>query len=52
MSHGGGAVGWSVRLACGRLGVRISAATVVKTGSDSSTAKCSATGVSVTRPRR
>ena len=36
---GGGAVGESVRLGSGRLCDRIPAATVVKTGSDSSTAK-------------
>ena len=47
---GGVAVGWSIRLACGRLGVRIPAAT--KTSSDSSNAKCLAPGVSVTGPRR
>ena len=54
MDRYGGAVCLSVRLACGSLGVRIPAATVLsrKTDSDSSTAKCSATAVSVTGPRR
>ena len=49
----GGAVGQIVRLACGRFGVRIPAATDLsrKTGSDSSTAKRSGTGVSVTGSR-
>ena len=54
--RGGGAMGWSVRLASaeGRLGVRIPAATDLnaQTGSDSSIAKRSAIGVSVTGPRR
>ena len=45
----GGAIRLSVRLACGSLGVRIPAATVLsrKTDSDNSTIKCSATGLSV-----
>ena len=42
----------SVGPASGRLGVRIPAATVVITGTDSSTAKRLAIGVSVTGPRR
>ena len=48
------AVGWSVRPASGRLGVRIPAATDLrrKKGSDSSTAKRSAIVLSVTGPRR
>ena len=47
------AMGKSVRLACGRLGVRILTATDIsrKNRSDSSTAKSSAIGVSVTGPR-
>ena len=53
-NHGSGAVGWSIGPASGRLGVRIPAAKtlVVKTGSDSSTAKRSAIGASFTGPRR
>ena len=50
-----GAVGKSVGPASGWCGVRIPAATdrkVVKTGSDTSTSKCSAVRVSVTGPRR
>ena len=43
----GGAVGYNVRIACERLGVRIPAATDL-TGSDYSIAKHSATGISVT----
>ena len=53
--HCGGAVGKSVRLASGRLGVRNPALTDlsdIKAGSDSSTAKHSAIGVSVMGPRR
>ena len=53
--HRGGAVGSSVRLASGRLGVRNPALTDlsdIKTGSDSSTAKRSALGVRVTGPRK
>ena len=47
----GGAVGQSVRLACGRKGVRIPDATyLVKTGRDSSTAKRSTTDVSFRGP--
>ena len=49
----GGAVGKSVDPASGRLNGRIpAAADVVKTGSDSSAAKRSTIGVSVTGPRR
>ena len=47
--RGGGSVSKSVRPAIGKLGVRIPA---VKTGNDSSAAKRSAMGVSVTGPRR
>ena len=49
-----GTVEYSVGLASGRLGVRIPTATDLsrKKGSDSSTAKRSAIGVSVTSPRR
>ena len=50
--RGGGAVGKSVRLASGRLVVRIPVATDVKTGSDSPTDKRSAIGISVMGPRR
>ena len=53
--HRGGAVGSSVRLASGRLGVRNPALTDlsdIKTGSDSSTAKRSALGVRVTGPQK
>ena len=53
--HGGSAVGQSVCLACERLDVRITAATVpsrLKIGNDSSTAKRSATNLSVTGPWR
>ena len=54
ISRGGGAVGQSVGPTYRRLGVRIPAAKdlSVKTGGDSSTAKRSAIGVSVTGPRR
>ena len=49
-SRVGGAVGKTVRLACKRFGVLIPS--VVRTGgSDRFTAKCSATGMSVTGPR-
>ena len=49
--RGGGAVDQNVRLACGKLGVRIPVATDLrlKTGT---TANCSATGVSITSPQR
>ena len=52
--RGGGEVGYSVGPTGGRLGVRIKAATDLsrETGSDSSTAKRSALGVSATGPRR
>ena len=53
--RGGGEVGKTVGPACGSLGARIPSATDLsrKTGSDSSTAKPSAMGVSVTGlPRR
>ena len=51
--RGSCAVGWCVCLACGRLSVPTPAATqVLKTGSDNSTAKRSAIGVSVTGPPR
>ena len=46
-NRGGGAVGYRVGLANGKMGNRI-----VKTSSDSSTAKRSSIGVSVTGPRR
>ena len=48
------AVGLNIRLAFGRFGVRFQPrhTQVVKTGSYSSTAKCSATDVSVTDPWR
>ena len=54
LNRGGGAVGQSVSPASGRLGVRNPATTdeVVKTGSDSFTAKRSSIGVGVTGPRK